>query len=82
MSFSLAQYTGIPRVLSLSAPLKLHCHSQKGIKVQMGPTLAMDVTQLEEIGKCGLHPDVSLYCMTLKSNWVFGWAPAVPTTLI
>lgn len=70
VSFSPTQFTGIPRVLSLSAPLKLHCHRQKGIKVQMGPTLAMDVTQLEEIGKCSLYPDVLLHCMTLKSDWV------------
>lgn len=38
VNFSPAQFTGIPRVLSLSAPLKLHRHRQKGIKVQMGPT--------------------------------------------
>lgn len=80
VSFSAARFTGIPTVQFLSAPLKPHCHRQKGIKVQMGPTLAMDVTQLEGIGKCGLYPDVSLQCMIMKSDWAPGWVPAVPAT--
>lgn len=47
--------------------------------VQMGPTLAMDVTQLEGMEKDALYPDVSLQCMTMKLDWALGWVPAVPT---